>query len=132
MVLFAVFFFFKQKTAYEMRISDWSSDVCSSDLTYPTIRENPIVIHSSKHPLAVFVVTPLALALAAASAQAATRVDLQKQDVAALNSQYAKASVAIGVSKRANLRHAEPLSLGPDSRVAIGTDRDIAAGPRTL
>src|SRR3546814_15916401 len=27
-----VFFFFKQKTAYEMRISDWSSDVCSSDL----------------------------------------------------------------------------------------------------
>src|SRR3546814_10287646 len=30
MILF--FFFFKQKTAYEMRISDWSSDVCSSDL----------------------------------------------------------------------------------------------------
>src|SRR3546814_19912318 len=27
-------FFFKQKTAYEMRISDWSSDVCSSDLTF--------------------------------------------------------------------------------------------------
>src|SRR3546814_2449253 len=31
-VLFVFFFFFKQKTAYEMRISDWSSDVCSSDL----------------------------------------------------------------------------------------------------
>src|SRR3546814_10676765 len=31
------FFFFKQKTAYEMRISDWSSDVCSSDLS-PTGR----------------------------------------------------------------------------------------------
>src|SRR3546814_10611906 len=29
------FFFFKQKTAYEMRISDWSSDVCSSDLPMP-------------------------------------------------------------------------------------------------
>src|SRR3546814_15273347 len=29
---FLGFFFFKQKTAYEMRISDWSSDVCSSDL----------------------------------------------------------------------------------------------------
>src|SRR3546814_4578013 len=29
------FFFFKQKTAYEMRISDWSSDVCSSDLNRP-------------------------------------------------------------------------------------------------
>src|SRR3546814_18595109 len=33
MQLFVVFFF-KQKTAYEMRISDWSSDVCSSDLIY--------------------------------------------------------------------------------------------------
>src|SRR3546814_9739124 len=31
-LVFGVFFFFKQKTAYEMRISDWSSDVCSSDL----------------------------------------------------------------------------------------------------
>src|SRR3546814_7560234 len=30
---YGVFFFFKQKTAYEMRISDWSSDVCSSDLS---------------------------------------------------------------------------------------------------
>src|SRR3546814_12516710 len=30
--VFSYFFFFKQKTAYEMRISDWSSDVCSSDL----------------------------------------------------------------------------------------------------
>src|SRR3546814_5000029 len=29
---YCCFFFFKQKTAYEMRISDWSSDVCSSDL----------------------------------------------------------------------------------------------------
>src|SRR3546814_20843688 len=31
-LLFVFVFFFKQKTAYEMRISDWSSDVCSSDL----------------------------------------------------------------------------------------------------
>src|SRR3546814_3107469 len=31
------FFFFKQKTAYEMRISDWSSDVCSSDLRWNVI-----------------------------------------------------------------------------------------------
>src|SRR3546814_1089730 len=32
MLCASLFFFFKQKTAYEMRISDWSSDVCSSDL----------------------------------------------------------------------------------------------------
>src|SRR3546814_8662539 len=31
-IIYFSFFFFKQKTAYEMRISDWSSDVCSSDL----------------------------------------------------------------------------------------------------
>src|SRR3546814_9477922 len=33
------FFFFKQKTAYEMRISDWSSDVCSSDLGIDLIEQ---------------------------------------------------------------------------------------------
>src|SRR3546814_7632244 len=37
-VISVCFFFFKQKTAYEMRISDWSSDVCSSDL--PDEREH--------------------------------------------------------------------------------------------
>src|SRR3546814_17888282 len=38
MVAYLVIFFFKQKAAYEMRISDWSSDVCSSDLVllHPT------------------------------------------------------------------------------------------------
>src|SRR3546814_5276741 len=36
--MFIFFFFFKQKTAYEMRISDWSSDVCSSDLQ-ETVKE---------------------------------------------------------------------------------------------
>src|SRR3546814_4112118 len=43
-VIFICFFFFKQKTAYEMRISDWSSDVCSSDLAgpkRPTCRSRP-------------------------------------------------------------------------------------------
>src|SRR3546814_7816887 len=38
MYLSSVVFFFKQKTAYEMRISDWSSDVCSSDLVHKTLR----------------------------------------------------------------------------------------------
>src|SRR3546814_16176338 len=33
LILYVFVFFFKQKTAYEMRISDWSSDVCSSDLS---------------------------------------------------------------------------------------------------
>src|SRR3546814_5303711 len=38
------FFFFKQKTAYEMRISDWSSDVCSSDL--PLLRADQGQAHA--------------------------------------------------------------------------------------
>src|SRR3546814_6649084 len=38
-----MFFFFKQKTAYEMRISDWSSDVCSSDLWAAASRQGSIL-----------------------------------------------------------------------------------------
>src|SRR3546814_1499676 len=43
LVLFC-FFFFKQKTAYEMRISDWSSDVCSSDLPHPHRNRGALVM----------------------------------------------------------------------------------------
>src|SRR3546814_4158148 len=49
------FFFFKQKTAYEMRISDWSSDVCSSDL-----RDHPATIDDFKsNQLAAIVAQPI-------------------------------------------------------------------------
>src|SRR3546814_8833843 len=44
MCLCLFFFFFKQKTAYEMRISDWSSDVCSSDLPAEVIAAGADVI----------------------------------------------------------------------------------------
>src|SRR3546814_7384795 len=44
-VLLVFFFFFKQKTAYEMRISDWSSDVCSSDLQTVDAGAGDDVIH---------------------------------------------------------------------------------------
>src|SRR3546814_10817327 len=46
LVVFGLFFFFKQKTAYEMRISDWSSDVCSSDLGQI---DNTIIMYTSDH-----------------------------------------------------------------------------------
>src|SRR3546814_5526362 len=42
-LVFGVFFFFKQKTAYEMRISDWSSDVCSSDLHFASHHVHPFL-----------------------------------------------------------------------------------------
>src|SRR3546814_5855654 len=44
------FFFFKQKTAYEMRISDWSSDVCSSDLAVPAVGVVEDVVHAGRGP----------------------------------------------------------------------------------
>src|SRR3546814_4780719 len=47
-----LFFFFKQKTAYEMRISDWSSDVCSSDLEGDDCA-GPIGIAANPGPVAV-------------------------------------------------------------------------------
>src|SRR3546814_6597688 len=42
-----IFFFFKQKTAYEMRISDWSSDVCSSDL----VNYHQIPVNAARCPV---------------------------------------------------------------------------------
>src|SRR3546814_10874594 len=52
-VLFSsCFFFFKQKTAYEMRISDWSSDVCSSDLRQ--MRDLPVGRAAGEGILAAF------------------------------------------------------------------------------
>src|SRR3546814_3193194 len=47
MYIFVFFFFFKQKTAYELRISDWSSDVCSSDL-FASYYEKVISVIGSK------------------------------------------------------------------------------------
>src|SRR3546814_5936423 len=47
MLVLIFLFFFKQKTAYEMRISDWSSDVCSSDLSNVTIVGTAAACHMS-------------------------------------------------------------------------------------
>src|SRR3546814_9824353 len=62
------FFFFKQKTAYEMRISDWSSDVCSSDL---------MLVHAL-----------LAVNKTAANAHHAAKRDFGKRAIFALIPQY--------------------------------------------
>src|SRR3546814_19031415 len=48
-IIICVFFFFKQKTAYEMRISDWSSDVCSSDLLGAGIGAPKVVEQRGSH-----------------------------------------------------------------------------------
>src|SRR3546814_7079377 len=48
---FFLFFFFKQKTAYDMRISDWSSDVCSSDLAAVLVELLAVGGRAVQHPL---------------------------------------------------------------------------------
>src|SRR3546814_6844858 len=49
------FFFFKQKTAYEMRISDWSSDVCSSDLMILFDGQVPeAILEDDRHLVGIF------------------------------------------------------------------------------
>src|SRR3546814_19555348 len=46
LMFYDIFFFCKQKTAYEMRISDWSSDVCSSDLVQTNSPVKEIALHA--------------------------------------------------------------------------------------
>src|SRR3546814_8682523 len=57
------FFFFKQKTAYEMRISDWSSDVCSSDLgdrlTEFDEELAPVIEHPNRTPVRLVARQPI-------------------------------------------------------------------------
>src|SRR3546814_4812252 len=57
--LFVIVFFFKQKTAYEMRISDWSSDVCSSDLIAELIADGFQLSRYNPHQLGQRKVTNL-------------------------------------------------------------------------
>src|SRR3546814_10341935 len=59
MVVFV--FFFKQKTAYEMRISDWSSDMCSSDLAVPQPCFVPVVRWAGKDAEMTFTPNEIAL-----------------------------------------------------------------------
>src|SRR3546814_3877905 len=73
-----VFFFFKQKTAYEMRISDWSSDVCSSDLVRGAEALDLLKAWGTGHPGGV-------ATLHAGSAQGAlVRLEQLVQEVAAI------------------------------------------------
>ncbi len=73
----------------------------------------------AKRRLLCLTLSPLTLALAAMSAQAATRVDLHTQDVARINSQYRAASATLGAAPQAVTRHAEMLSMDADSTLSV-------------
>src|SRR3546814_11152620 len=69
MLLFESVFvvFCKQKTAYEMRISDWSSDVCSSDLVNMNEGQRKVLIHGNRLPSLSLFAFPLNLSLVSAN-----------------------------------------------------------------
>lgn len=72
--------------------------------------------------------SPLALAISAMSAQAATVVDLHQRDIAQLNRQYAAIGSKVGVAASANQRHAELLGVGPDSGLRLLKSSTTANG----
>ncbi|MGH8032619.1 MAG: M4 family metallopeptidase [Luteimonas sp.] len=75
--------------------------------------------------------SPLALALAAVSAHAATRVDLHQQDIARVNSQYAGASLSVGTPQQAGVRHVEMLAMDAESSLSVLNTSSEADGSRT-
>src|SRR3546814_9984907 len=76
LLIIICFFFFKQKTAYEMRISDWSSDVCSSDLRGGVVK--PLRRQRSRLPETM---------VSTVSASASKRAALQRSIIEALRSE---------------------------------------------
>src|SRR3546814_984180 len=80
------FFLFKQKTAYEMRISDWSSDVCSSDLFTDRLRGDDADSFTDVHRRAAREVTAIAFAAHAQRRFAdQRRTDLDRLDFGVLD-----------------------------------------------
>src|SRR3546814_11792387 len=104
MVCIGVFCFFKQKTAYELRISDWSSDVCSSDLPGTTA-----------YPRVQFDAAAVQLDQALHQRQAQARAAVAHLQRAAL--ELAEHAIAIGLGNAdAGVRHLEQhLALGTAS-----------------
>src|SRR3546814_6424652 len=110
-----VFFLFKQKTAYEMRISDWSSDVCSSDLL---LQRRVDQKGGGDQPLRARRLQPLGLAVEDA------RIGVEARQIG-----FGVGGTPNGVVAAQEARHVE---IGADildhdiGRIAPAADRDIA------
>ena len=86
--------------------------------------------HNNRRSIQLIALSPLALALAMASANAATRTDLHSQNVSLLNSQYKLAAAATGTPAKAADRHAEMLGLDSESRLRVLTSAEDKDGTR--
>ncbi len=87
-------------------------------------------MHSSSRNRHLVALTPLAFALAAVSAQAATRTDLHKLDVAQVNHQYLVASATLGHAVQPRQRHAEMLGLDGNSALQVLSTSQDSNGTR--
>src|SRR3546814_1549535 len=94
---FSVFFFFKQKTAYEMRISDWSSDVCSSDLV-----PRSALMRASHKPLPIYPSSPLSLARLLFFQRKPRELDMHKRTLG--NSSLEVSALGLGCMRSAERR----------------------------
>src|SRR3546814_9202802 len=113
-----MFFFFKQKTAYELRIRDWSSDVCSSDLRAERyVADDP---GTTAYPRVQFDAAAVQLDQALHQRQAQARAAVAHLQRAAL--ELAEHAIAIGLGNAdAGVRHLEQhLALGTASGEQIG------------
>src|SRR3546814_1752109 len=97
------FFFFKQKTAYDMRISDWSSDVCSSDLIPDRDAERPRLVDEI---------------VLDAGARENDQTGRHRIDQPLIALERRRFLVAIPVRAESDLRH--PALVGPAGRSALG------------
>ncbi|HVR81500.1 MAG TPA: M4 family metallopeptidase [Luteimonas sp.] len=87
-------------------------------------------MNATNRSLCLFAVSPLAFALAMASAQAADRVDLHNLNVAQINQQYKAVSATLGTPAKASDRHAEALGLDSDSGLQVLTSAVDPDGTR--
>src|SRR3546814_4454142 len=110
-----LFFFFKQKTAYEMRISDWSSDVCSSDLNVENLKDEP----AGQAPDA----TPAVRQALATPSSATERQPTQRSILAQIKRCW---SLDPGAQRAEDVVVEVTVNLAPDGRV-VGQPRGVDA-----
>src|SRR3546814_10871662 len=111
-------FFFKQKTAYEMRISDWSSDVCSSDLPVSQMMESRSIMRLP-HPAAIAGILTLSFGIPSVSV-------MQAPTDAAAASPYTYADIADLATEAPIVLHArirDATDLNPRFFAAVVRDR---------
>src|SRR3546814_9737770 len=111
-VLILLVFFFKQKTAYEVRISDWSSDVCSSDLV--TLRRR-----ARQHALREILRSETARVAKAADEEHGHRLAPKQEPPVETSGTTPAAAQSAGTKACGNRRHYSPSGVAVTSRARV-------------